>query len=114
MTLHAPPRRRATHASGGTKSAETDQLVRIAHATLADCGMEMSPSKVSRLVRKFQARVQHNGWAFFEFFANALLLTADQRRRATANPDVVRVIGYADPTGEQAVNNVMAERRRGQ
>lgn len=111
MSVHAPPRRRATPASGGTKSAETDQLIKIAHATLADCGIEMSPSKVSRLVRQFQGRVQHNGWAFFEFFANALLLTAEQRRRATANPDVVRVISYADPTGEQAVHNIMCGRR---
>lgn len=117
MTTHAPPRRGAKPASGGFTSAEaksqTEQLTRIAHATLADCGMEMAPSKVSRLVRSFQHRVAGNGWSFFEFFANATILTTAQRRQALANPDVARTIAYADPTGELAVANVMREASHG-
>lgn len=86
---------------------QTQQAVNAAHAILDSCGLEMSPSKVSRLVRQFEARVERNGWSFFDFFTNAIQLSVDDRRRALSNPDVLRVIAYADPTGETAVNNVM-------
>ncbi|MCV7208335.1 hypothetical protein H7J75_06655 [Mycolicibacterium canariasense] len=78
-----------------------------AHRILANCGVTMSPSKVSRLVRQFEARVARNGWTLFEFIANAVSLSADQRRQALAHPDIVCVLSYADPTGETAVNNVL-------
>ncbi|MDX1878212.1 hypothetical protein SBE55_10320 [Mycolicibacterium sp. 141076] len=67
----------------------------------------MSPSKVSRLVREFKRRVEKNGFPFEAFLVNAVQLTDQQRRQIAANPDVARVIGYADPTGETAVNNVV-------
>ena len=69
--------------------------------------MTIAPRRVNRMVRQFQARVERNGWKFFEFFTNALRLTAEQRRAALAGPDVARAIAYADPTGETAVNNVI-------
>lgn len=70
----------------------------------------MSPRKVSRLVRQFEKRVERNGWSFFEFFANAVQLSADQRRQALADPDIARVFRYPDPTGEEAARNVDRER----
>jgi hypothetical protein len=56
--------------SGGSTSAEAG--IRAAHAILDSIGLEMSPSRVSRLVRRFEARVERNGWSFFEFFTNAI------------------------------------------
>jgi hypothetical protein len=73
----------------------------------------MSPSKVSRLVRRFEARVERNGMTFHEFLVNAADLTADQRRRALADPDLARVTAYFDPVGEEAVRRVMRLRRDG-
>jgi len=97
--------------SGGTTSAEatsqTEHFTRLAHTILAACDFRMGQSSVSRLVRRFQYRVECNGWNFFDYFANAMQMTAEQRRQALANPDLARCIGYSDPTGEQAVNNVM-------
>lgn len=87
-------------------SAE-EQWLRIATAVLDDSGYAMSVSKVRRVVRTFTSRVAANGFEFFEFFANALLLDAETRRRALQNPDVARAISYADPTGETAVENVL-------
>ena len=95
--------------SGGTMSAE-ERLNRVANAVLDASGYAMGRSKVCRLVRDFRTRVEGNGFQFFEFFANALLLDADQRRRALMNPDVARAISYADPTGETAVSNVLRGR----
>lgn len=91
-------------------SAE-ERLNRVANAVLDDSGYAMGRSKVRRLIREFTARVEGNGFQFFEFFANALLLDADQRRRALMNPDVARAISYADPTGETAVARVMRGQR---
>lgn len=90
-------------------SAE-ERLNRVANAVLDDSGYALGRSKVRRLIREFTARVESNGFEFFEFFANALLLDADQRRRALMNPDVARAISYADPTGEAAVGHVVKER----
>lgn len=95
----------ARSATGGATS--TEGLIRHAHRLLADSGVTMSPSKVSRLVRDYKRRVETSGFPFEAFLVNSALLTADQRRRALLNPNIVRVIAYADPTGETAVNRVM-------
>lgn len=92
-------------APGGSTSAEN--LNRHAHKLLTNCGVHMSPSKVSRLVRDFKRRVEQNGYPFEAFLVNSVQLSAEQRRKALANPDIARVIGYCDPTGETAVANVI-------
>jgi hypothetical protein len=57
----SPPGLTATHAtSGGDMSAET--LIKHAHKLLGDCGIQMSPSKVSRLVREYRHCVERNGF----------------------------------------------------
>lgn len=98
--------------SGDAVPATADELVRHAHALLANCGVTMGASKVSRLVREFRARVEQNGFSFEEFIVNSVQLTAEQRRRALSDPQIARVIAYADPTGETAVNRVVRETRR--
>jgi hypothetical protein len=101
-----PPGLMATTAtSGGSPSAET--LYSHAQKLLANCGIEMSPSKVSRLVREYRNRVETNGFSFEAFLLNTVQLSAQQRRQALANPDIARAISYSDPTGETAVNNVL-------
>jgi hypothetical protein len=76
-------------AIGGTTNAEatTEQRVRRAHRLLTLAGIHMSPAKVSRLIRQYQ------------------------RDAASIDPELARVIAYADPTGETAVNNAMKARK---
>jgi hypothetical protein len=106
----------STSASGETRAPRpegqttAEDLARIAHAVLDNCGLDMSRSKVSRLIRTFQARVAGNGWSFFDFLANSIQLDAEHRRQLLHTPDVARVISYADPTGETAVRNVLRHR----
>lgn len=88
-------------------ASQTEVLIRDAHRVLGAAGVEMGPRKVARLVRRFESRVARNGWTFGEFLCNAVLLTAEQRRRALSNPDAAKVISYSDPTGEAAVNRVL-------
>jgi hypothetical protein len=110
------PRVNGVTGSGGTISAEatsqTEQAIRVTHTILANCGVVMSPSKVSRLVRLYQSRVAANGWTFLDFLANKVALSVQQYRRVLADPDMARVIVYLDPTGETAVNNVLREQAR--
>jgi len=90
-------------------SAET--LRTHARALLDNCDIHISPSKVSRLVRDYQRRVEGNGFAFEAFLVNSVQLTAEQRRRALTNPDIARVVAYSDPVGEKATDNVFREQR---
>jgi len=100
-----------TNSSGGSTFADTspERLIRDAHTILANCGVTMNPQRVTRLVRTFKRRVEFNGWDFFHFLATAIQLNDTDRRKAMANPEVARVIAYADPTGETAVAHVMRE-----
>jgi hypothetical protein len=103
----SPPGLTATQASGGTTSAET--LIKHAHKLLNDSGIQMSPSKVNRLVRTYKRRVEANGFPFEAFLVNSAELTDDERRQALAGPGRRRVKGIpADPTGELAVDNLAA------
>lgn len=87
--------------------SEARRLKAVAATVLSNCGIEYGPNRVNRLVVDFMTRVERNGFAFFGCLANRVQLTAEQRRRALADPDLVRVLSYADPTGETAVRHVM-------
>ena len=100
----------ATGGSTSTESASTELRVRAAHLVLAHCQVELSPSKIRRLVHQFEVSVQRNGWTFHEYLFNAANLTADQRRHVLAHQSLARLLSYADPTGEQATNHVLHQR----
>jgi hypothetical protein len=74
-------------------------------------GINFPGGEVQRLKAAAGTILRNCGFAFFDFLANAVRLTAEQRRRALADPDVSRVISYADPTGETAVRNIAREAR---
>lgn len=97
----------ASAAPGVTASPDLEGLKASARTILWNCGIDYGVNKINRLVVTFSDRVQGNGFAFFDFLANSIQLDAETRRSALANPDVQRVISYADPTGETAVANVM-------
>lgn len=99
-------------AGGTTRSgaSQTEPLLRVAYAVLENCGAQMSHSKVVRIVRRFEDSNAGHGLSFFYYLAAMVRLDAEEQRALLANPDVARVIAYADPTGETAVANVMRAR----
>lgn len=99
----------ANNATGGTTSAEI--LIKAAHAVLDRAGVHMSPSRVSRTVRQYRHQVEPNGLPFFHYLATAFGLSERQRRSVLADPEVAKVIVYADPTGETAVTNVLRDKK---
>lgn len=88
---------------------EADKLVKQACVVLDNFGVAISRSKVSRLVRTFKRRVEPKGFDFAAFMANQLELAAIERRIVA--DELRRVVAYADPTGEQAVEHVIREAR---
>lgn len=109
--MTAPPGVAHAAASDGMTSSDMEALKAAARTILWNVGIDYSPNKIARLCLRFRDRVERNGFGFFDFLANSVALSAQQRRAALSNPDVARAISYADPTGETAVANVMRERR---
>ncbi|MCV7176766.1 hypothetical protein [Mycolicibacterium sphagni] len=105
----SPPAVQLQTATGGSTSTET--LIKHAHKLLTNCGICMSPAKVSRLVREFKHRVERNGFPFEAFLVNSVDMTNQQRLNALADPEIARVISYLDPTGELAVMKVLRAQR---
>lgn len=88
-----------------------EHLLRIASVVASRTGVELTAGRLRKLVTHYRRSSQTGPWGFFDYIANALQLDALTKQRARRDPTVQRVIEYADPTGEQAVSNVMRERR---
>jgi len=84
---------------------ERDRLITAAHAVLSNCGVELSSTKVRRMVQNYERRAQRYGFDFGEFIANQVVMSEHQRR--VAADELRRVTAYVDQTGESAVNNVV-------
>jgi hypothetical protein len=90
--------------------SQTQRAIKAAHIALAHAGITMSPSRVSRIVRRFEKHVERNGWSdwsFPEFLTDGVHLSPEQRTRLLCDPDLARATKHFDPVGEDAVFNVM-------
>jgi len=98
----------AEYLTGVTASPSQQELACAARRLVDASGLYLGQNKILRLALKFKAYApQGDTPAFLRWFANEVNLNAEQRRRAArVNPEIARVISYADPTGEAAVNNI--------
>lgn len=109
----SPPGLMARPRPGGSTAPTKNELIAVATLILDNCGIQFGRRKLFRLVDRFKERAPDaDGGVFFQYLTAAVQMTVEQQHVALANPDVARIIGYADPTGETAVNNVIRERRR--
>lgn len=110
----SPPGLSKCSAPGGSwntdKGRQRDAAITAAHRALNESGVIMSPSKVARMIAKFDHALKR-GCTFHEFLVRETSASAASIRRLVAHPEWHRVIAYADPTGETAVNRVMRECR---
>lgn len=73
-------------------------------------GLNWGPSRVLNTVLEFQRKFPQGSWLlFWRFLAVKVGQIADHHVRVKALDDLYRWITYADPTGETAVNNVVAD-----
>ena len=80
---------------------------RLLHA----CGVERSRSWVSRVVRDYLSGSFGHQFPFGRYLLSRVELNAEQRVRASQNPETASFLCYSDPTGETAVRNVMNQPR---
>ena len=101
-------------ASGGSTGTEAksqvELAIRAAHKALNDCGVQISPRKVNRIVRKFAVRAKRDGWTFHQFLSGEANLQPEQRRRLLASQEFARCIAYLDPVGDRAARDVDREK----
>ena len=102
-----------TQPAGGTTTRDAltahqmQAMLRAAHRALTDGGDRVvTPAKINRLVRRFGHRLRRAHLSFDEF----LSLPPQRQRAALGDPELLCVIAYADRTGEDAVNHVLAQR----
>jgi hypothetical protein len=98
---------------GVTTSPSIPELVNAGRVIVDHFHISFTTNRLLRLAIKFKERApQADKFLFFEFLASAIDLSDRQKQAALSSPDIARVLGYADPTGEQAVNNVLHEQGR--
>lgn len=88
--------------------SQLELIIRAAHKALADSDIAITPMKTNRIVRRFEQALRRSRMTFHEFLTDE----ANRDRIKMKDPLLSRVLSYADPTGERAVNNVMRQRRR--
>ncbi len=95
----------ATSTGSWNGGPERDRLITAAHAVLSNCGVELSFTKVRRMVQNYERRAQRYGFDFGKFIANQIVMSEHQRR--VVADELRNVTAYRDPVGEQAVNRVL-------
>jgi len=102
--------RRNTNAEAASQIT-TGELCSQVELIFRNAGIMVGRSKVSRLVRDYRRRVEHNGFPLIDYVANRVVMT--EMQRTLVSDELRRVTAYADPTGERAVNNVYRAQQGG-
>jgi len=100
----------ATSTGNWDGGPQRDRLITAAHAVLSNCGVELSSTKVRRMVQNYERRAQRYGLDFGKFIANQVVMSEHQRR--VVADELRKVTAYVDSTGERAVRNVLRDQGR--
>ncbi len=95
----------ATSTGNWDGGPQRDRPITAAHAVLSNCGVELSFTKVRRMVQNYERRAQRYGFDFGKFIANQVVMSEHQRR--VVADELRKVTAHVDPTGEAAVNRVL-------
>jgi len=83
---------------------QRDRLIAAAHTEVANRGVQMSWSKVRRMVQMYERQAQRYGYDFGRYLDTQIAM--EMQRRVVAD-ELVKVTAYRDPVGEAAVNRVL-------
>lgn len=106
----SPPGRAANTGTGistarrkALTGRQLQQVMIAARAAMDDSDADVSPSKITNMIRRFERALTRTHLSFHQFLASE----ANRKRVYDLDPGM-RVMGdYLDPTGIVAVNNVM-------
>jgi hypothetical protein len=99
----------ATAAAGvSTSPPQTKELLAFVREFVAHYELPWGANRHNRIVVKFTQHFSAGSWLmFWHHLHNEINSSADRAIAARALRDLHTVITYADPTGEQAVRNIM-------
>jgi len=100
----------ATSTGNRNGGPQRDRLIAAAHAALANRGVQMSASKVRRMVQMYEHQAQRYGFDFGRCIATQVAVSETQRK--VIADELRKVVSYADPVGERAVSNVLKDQGR--
>jgi len=89
---------------------QRDRLIAAAHTEVANRGVQMSSSKVRRMVQMYERQAQRYGYDFGRFIDSQVVVSETQRK--VIADEMGRVTAYPDPVGERAVSNVLKDQGR--
>lgn len=84
-------------------AAPTEIRIREVHRFLALNEIAMSPSKVVRIVRDYEHKVEGKGIDLLAFVLNNIEMRLERIR---TDPEIMRWLTYADPTGETVAREI--------
>lgn len=88
-------------------SPSTNELVNVARTVVDHYHISYSTNRIARLAVNFKRHAPlGDKYLFFEYLSAQIHLSDKQKQAALNTPDLARVIGYADRTGEWAAFNV--------
>jgi len=88
---------------------QRDRLIAAAHTEVANRGVQMSSSKVRRMVQMYERQAQRYGFDFGRYLDTQIAM--EMQRRVVAD-ELRKVTAYVDSTGERAVRNVLRDQGR--
>jgi len=94
----------ATSTGNWNGGPQRDRLIAAAHTALSDRGVQMSWTKVRRMVQMYERQAQRYGYDFGRYLDTQV--ASEMQRRVVAD-ELRKVTAYLDPTGEAAVNRVL-------
>lgn len=102
---------RAPHDEGrSTQKLSAEELIRLAHESLAGAHVQVGATKVTRLCRTYARDVQPHGVPFSSWFVSQIAAHGSSREVLSA--EFYKRISYRDKTGEEAAWNVDRARQR--
>lgn len=109
--MSAPPGHPATAAFApeGEAPQQGKTLRACIREFLDSAGLVRTESWVTRVSRDY-ARLAFDGMPIGTFIATRLALSDVERRHLAERADLRYLLSYADPTGEQAIRNVLTAR----
>ncbi len=100
----------ATSTGNWDGGPQRDRLIAAARTVLSDRGVQMSWTKVRRMVQMYERQAQRYGFDFGRFIDSQIAMSEVQRR--VVADELRRVTAYVDHVGERAVNNVLKDQGR--
>lgn len=94
-----------------TRPPSKNELLSFTRRFVTGQMLPWGPAKVLKVVLRFQQNFPNGSWLmYWNFLGGEIAKIADRRAACRAVKDLHKFISYLDPTGDEAVRNVMRDK----